>query len=91
VTVLDEATALMVRLIAERDEARTEVERLRASIKAMRDEMVRRSKAWDENMQPIIGDFLREDVDIAQAHGALLEAELVVDLLNKLLRSEGES
>jgi hypothetical protein len=85
VTVLDEATALMVRLIAERDEALAEVERLRARFEALRDEMVKRSKAWDESIQPVMGDFRRDDGDIAQAHGALLEAEFVVDRLNEAL------
>jgi phosphoenolpyruvate-protein kinase (PTS system EI component) len=62
-----------------------ESERLREQLEVLREEFRRRAKAWDESMQPMCGDFHREDVDIAQAHGALLEDELIVARLDAIL------
>lgn len=60
-------------------------ERLREQLESLRAEFARRAQIHDEGTSPVCGDFRRDDVELAQAHGALLEAELIVARLDALL------
>ena len=62
-----------------------ESERLREQLEVLREEFRRRAQIHDEGTIPMCGDFRRDDVELAQAHGALLEAEFVVARLDAIL------
>lgn len=68
-----------------RDLAPCECESLRAGVAQLRDEFRRRAQIHDEGTEPVSGDFRRDDVEIAQNLGALLEDEQIVARLDDLL------